>query len=74
MTEFMNSFMNTITQDFNESDVLFNQRKLLTLSLYEKNQLNPVTAITCGRLLMNKIVLGVVYDVEIENLLTTLDK
>lgn len=70
----MTDFINTITQDFNESDTLFTHRKLLTVSLYEKNQLNPVTAITCGRLLMNKITLGVTYDVEIENLLTTLDK
>jgi hypothetical protein len=70
----MTEFINTITQDFNESDALFHQRTLLTVTLYEKNQLNPITAITCGRLLMNKIVLGVVYDVEIENLLTTLDK
>jgi hypothetical protein len=70
----MATFIDTITQDFNESYTLFTQRKLLTVSLYEKNQLNPVTAITCGRLLMNKLVLGVTYDVEVENLLVTLAK
>lgn len=70
----MTDFEYTIVKDFNESDILFTQRKNLTVNLYNKNQLNPITAITCGRLLMNKLTLGVTYDIEIENLLITLKK
>jgi hypothetical protein len=48
-----------IIQDFNESDELF-------------EKLNNVTATTLARLLINKMNLGVTYDVEIENILNVL--
>ena len=61
-----------IIQDFNESDEIFNERKKLTLTLLDKNNLSHQTAVTCARLLINKMVLDVTYDVQIENLLATL--
>jgi hypothetical protein len=61
-----------IIQDFNESDEIYNNRKKLTLTLLDKNNLNHITAVTCARLLINKMVLDVTYDVEVENLLSTL--
>jgi hypothetical protein len=61
-----------IIQDFNESDELFEKRKDLTEKLLKLNQLNNVTATTLARLLINKMNLGVTYDVEIENILNVL--
>jgi hypothetical protein len=66
------SITDIIIQDFNESNDIFNERKQLTLTLHEKNNLNNQTAVTFARMLMNKMVLDVTYDIEIENLLATL--
>jgi hypothetical protein len=61
-----------IIQDFNESDAQFLERKQLTHKIVKLNHLNHVTAVTCARLMMNKLMLGVTYEVEIENILNGL--
>lgn len=61
-----------IIQDYNETYQNFLDRKALTINLLNNNDINHVTAVTCGRFLMNKILLGITYDKEIENILLTL--
>jgi hypothetical protein len=61
-----------IIQDFNESDEQFLKRKELTHKIVKLNSLNHVTAVTCARLMINKVMLDVTYDVEIENILNKL--
>ena len=61
-----------IIQDFNESDEQFLARKKLTHTIVKLNKLNHVTAVTCARLMINKVMLGTTYEVEIENILNGL--
>lgn len=61
-----------IIQDYNESYQNFLDRKALTINLLNNNDINHITALTYGRFLMNKILLGITYDKEIENILLTL--
>ena len=60
-----------IIQDEYESDEDFMIRKDLTLKIYnnEYYPLNNMTAVLCGRMLVNKMKLGVTYDDEVEKVL-----
>ncbi len=60
-----------IIQDEYESDEDFLIRKDLTLKIYNNQYypLNNMTAVLCGRMLVNKMKLGVTYDDEVEKLL-----
>ena len=60
-----------IIQDEYESDEDFVIRKDLTLKIYnnEYYPLNNMTAVLCGRRLVNKMKLGVTYDDEVEKVL-----
>lgn len=60
-----------IIQDEYESDEDFVIRKDLTLKIYnnEYYPLNNMTAVLCGRMLVNKMKLGVTYDDEVEKVL-----
>lgn len=62
-----------IIQDFNEFDEVFEKRKEITLRLYKLNDISTTLALTCGRCFINKQLLGLSYDVEFENLLSSLN-
>ena len=58
-----------IVQDFNESDDVYEERKEITLNIYTTNNYKPLFCIMLGRCAMNKKLLDVTYDTEIENIL-----
>lgn len=62
---------NIIIQDEYESDYDFEVRKEITLKIYNNKHysLNNMMAVTCGRMLCNKMKLGVTYSPDIEKVL-----
>jgi hypothetical protein len=62
---------NIIIQDEYESDNDFQIRKDITLKISNNTHypLNNMMAVTCGRMLCNKMKLGVIYSPEIEKVL-----
>ena len=63
-----------ITQDEYESDAEFLARKKITLKLatLEEYELNPMSAVVTGRLIINRAKLGVTYEPHVEELLDKL--
>lgn len=63
-----------ITQDEYESNEEFLIRKTITLkiSALEDYELNPISAVVTGRLIINKVKLGVTYEPHVEALLEKL--
>jgi len=61
-----------IIQDEYESDSDFLIRKELTLKIAHNKHylLNNMMAVTCGRMIVNKMKLGVTYDADVEEILT----
>jgi len=62
---------NIIIQDEYESDQDFLVRKELTLKIHNNNHypLNNMMTVTCGRMLCNKMNLGVTYNDDVEKIL-----
>lgn len=62
---------NIIVQDEYESDIDFEIRKELTLKIANNKYypLNNMTTVVVGRMLCNKMKLGVTYEDDVENLL-----
>lgn len=67
---------NIIIQDEFESDTDFEIRKDLTLKIANNKYypLNNMTTVVMGRMLCNKMKLGVTYDDDIENILEMITK
>lgn len=63
-----------IVQDQYEATDLFLVRKAITLKIatLDDYPMNPMSAIVTGRLLCNKVKLGLTYDEHVEELLTAL--
>lgn len=66
------SINNIIIQDDFESDHDFYIRKEITLKLFnnEMYPINNMTAVVCGRLMTNKMKYNVIYEDEIEKILS----
>lgn len=63
------SIEDLIIQDFGEDDDIYEQRKDITLIIHSTKSYKPLFSIMLGRCVMNKQLLGVTYDAEIENLI-----
>ncbi len=61
-----------ITQDEYESDEEFLVRKKITLKIANLEEYNPMTAQGIGRLIVNKVKLGVTYEPDVEKKLEKL--
>ncbi len=63
-----------IIQDEYETVEEFMARQNITLKIatIEEYELNPVSAVVIGRMIMNKIKLGVTYDAHVEQLIEKL--
>lgn len=61
-----------LVQDQYEDDTHFNKRKEFTLKIAEYN-VNPMTAIVLGRMMMNKINLNVTYEQDVEDFLSKIE-
>lgn len=60
---------NLIIKDLYEDESDFIERKEVTLKIYNYN-VNPMTSVVLGRMIINKNKLGVTYDDDIENLIS----
>jgi hypothetical protein len=62
---------NIIIQDDYESDYDFQVRKDITLKIHNNKHypLNNIMTVTCGRMLCNKMKLGVTYSPDVEKVL-----
>lgn len=63
-----------ITQDEYETDIEFLARTKLTIKIatVEEYKMNPMSAVVAGRLICNKVKLGVTYEPHVEELLEKL--
>ena len=67
------SLSDVLTRDAYELQEVYEKRVALTNSLYEKYHLNPVTSMVMGRMFINKMLMGVKYDEEIEQILDNIN-
>lgn len=63
------SLEDILTKDHYELPEVYDKRVELTYKIYEKYNLNPVTCMVMGRMLINKMLLNVKYSDDIEKIL-----